>query len=755
MTQLSLLSKHRTGLPALIKVGLHPIHSCQACNSGNIRRAPMGANSDTDPLLPVTRFHLDFGFIRASSADFGVSAGNHIVTSFDGNNTYLLIVCAKSRHTWIFCQASKSPPIFIIERFLAMHGLKTGSRFLHMDKVGDLWRSQQLCAITVTVGYTMEPTGSDAASENGKVERPNGIFIVMVRYLLCSAGLLEIFWSAALVHAVYLKNRLYHNAFHQTPHEAWTGGKPPLDHLCTFGALMTAHKPGKRPTKADRHTAHGVLMGYGATTKHVPYFDQMMNREKLSAHHTIDEAHYSKTYRPPGPQILIDMGYDQRPELPVITTQPSLSQYQLRSRHKTVTPFLCKLLSLEMNEFASSPFTIIASIATSDIDRNNSVTITFSTDTFGPSFPETILVSGIRPTLSFDMHYDIDQHRCQLIRMSPVTPSHRLFQWKSHLRSVHILSINTMSVHTVADMRLVISEACLAKRTSIVISFTKDDAPNYLSVVGLLQLYFDQHRIMHGHIENTILKVVHKSVTGPKFNHHTLQKQLDRKDWLTAEWIQMENYAKKNICGAPCTAPIDASIFFWAWLYSIKPREIDRKKVRGICDGSTCRDKTMVHAMKYAPTPQHIDDPLQVDMSALMGMYLWQPDVTNVFAEADHPEQIYCIHCNQVFKDWRKTRHPAIKLPPPMRFFLCSRTSKAILKAFASGPSVAMRSLSRSSARTLHMPRVCTTAFSVMSLLDSFVWLTISQLHANLRKLIPSYVTCWKRTGKYPCRDMA
>jgi hypothetical protein len=60
-----------------------------------------------------------------------------------------------------------------------------------------------------------------------------------------------------------------------------------------------ARKPGKRTAKADRHTAHGVLMGYGATTKHVRYFDQTTNNEKLSTHNTLDEAHYGKTRRPP------------------------------------------------------------------------------------------------------------------------------------------------------------------------------------------------------------------------------------------------------------------------------------------------------------------------------------------------------------------------------------------------------------------------------------------------------------------------
>jgi hypothetical protein len=89
---------------------------------------------------------------------------------------------------------------------------------------------------------------------------------------------------------------------------------------------------------------------------------------------------------------------------------------------------------------------------------------------------------------------------------------------------------------------------------------------------------------------------------------------------------------------------------------------------------------------------------------------------------------------------------------PLMRLFLSSRTSRAILKALASDPSVSIHSLSCSSSRTLHMPRVCTTPLSMTSLSSSFIWSMIDPLHANLRKRIPSYVTCWTRTNKYPCR---
>jgi hypothetical protein len=48
----------------------------------------------------------------------------------------------------------------------------------------------------------------------------------------------------------------------------------------------------------------------------------------------------------------------------------------------------------------------------------------------------------------------------------------------------------------------------------------------------------------------------------------------------------------------------------------------ERKKVRGVCDGSTRSGNTMVHGVTYAPTPQQIYVLLQISLSAFLGMYL-------------------------------------------------------------------------------------------------------------------------------------
>ena len=233
------------------------------------------------------------------------------MNSYDGYNSYLLITDAKTRFTWVFLTATKSPPVDIVHKFLTTFGLRDGYRALRVDQGGELWRSDALRTVTSTAGYIMEPTGSDSPHQNGKVERLNGTFGVMVRSLLYSAGLPPAYWSAALVHAVYLKNRLWHSSLQCTPFESWNGSPPDLSHLRVFGSLITARIPGARPAKLDRHTFDGIFLGYSGSDKNVLYIDIHSGRIKIGSSFTFDEAHFTSSKRPPGPQFLFDLGLHQ------------------------------------------------------------------------------------------------------------------------------------------------------------------------------------------------------------------------------------------------------------------------------------------------------------------------------------------------------------------------------------------------------------------------------------------------------------
>ena len=309
MHQLRHLQQCATGLPHGLHHQVHPLHHCKICSDARARKNPMGPISPVDHLLPGSRFHLDFGFMRASSDSFHKTPGaSRVVDSYDGYNSYLLITDAKTRFTWVFLTTSKAPPIDLVKTFLLQNGLPTGYRALRLDQGGELWRSAALRDVTANAGYIMEPTGSDSPHQNGKVERLNGTFGVMVRSLLYSSGLPPKYWSAALVHAVHLKNRLWHSALACTPFELWNGHKPDLSHLRVFGSLLTTRIPGDRPAKLDRHTYDGIFLGYEGSTKNVMYIDVHSGRVKVGGSFTFDELHYTSSHRPPGPQFLFDLG---------------------------------------------------------------------------------------------------------------------------------------------------------------------------------------------------------------------------------------------------------------------------------------------------------------------------------------------------------------------------------------------------------------------------------------------------------------
>jgi hypothetical protein len=159
MHQLQHLQDCNTGLPTGLHKAVHPLCTCKICNDAHARRSPMGPTVSVDTLLPGSRFHLDFGFMRASSESYQKKQGaSRVTTSHDDFNSYLLITDAKTCYTWVFPTTSKNPPCNIVKIFLEKFGLKSGYRGLRMDQGGKLWRSTALRNIVAEAGYGMEPS---------------------------------------------------------------------------------------------------------------------------------------------------------------------------------------------------------------------------------------------------------------------------------------------------------------------------------------------------------------------------------------------------------------------------------------------------------------------------------------------------------------------------------------------------------------------------------------------------------------------
>ena len=111
-------------------------------------------------------------------------------------------------------------------------------------------------------GYEVQTTATDASSQDGIVERPHQMLKEKMRCMLYSSRLGTEFWADAIMHATWLYNRTYHSKIKMTPLQAYTGQIPALDSLITFGAKITAKKPGTRPTATDPWMYNGIFLGY-------------------------------------------------------------------------------------------------------------------------------------------------------------------------------------------------------------------------------------------------------------------------------------------------------------------------------------------------------------------------------------------------------------------------------------------------------------------------------------------------------------
>jgi hypothetical protein len=93
---------------------------------------------------------------------------NRVVLSYDGYNSYLLIVDDKSAKTWVFLTRSKEPLLDIVRIFPRTFGRDIcAGGFIRCNQGGELGWSQAFINMTLSeFGYKVDPTGADSPSQN-------------------------------------------------------------------------------------------------------------------------------------------------------------------------------------------------------------------------------------------------------------------------------------------------------------------------------------------------------------------------------------------------------------------------------------------------------------------------------------------------------------------------------------------------------------------------------------------------------------
>ena len=123
---------------------------------------------------------MDVGFLCASQEDYKCpdKSKDHLVTSFDGYNSYLIVVDKSTKHAWKYHCVFKETPLLLINLHLDQFGRKSG--YIHMDQGGELTRCADFMTQMAEHHFIVEPTNADSPEQNKQAKKYNDIFGVTI-----------------------------------------------------------------------------------------------------------------------------------------------------------------------------------------------------------------------------------------------------------------------------------------------------------------------------------------------------------------------------------------------------------------------------------------------------------------------------------------------------------------------------------------------------------------------------------------------
>ena len=186
--------------------------------------------------------------------------------SHAGSMYAMQIVDRRTRMTWTLPLKYKSGAAAALANFLDDEMSKYGRvcEMIHPDRGGE-FTGREFTTVCAERGIRIVYAASATPEHNGLVERKHRSTVESARCLLMSAGLDKKFWAEALVYATTLQNMLPTRGLPDklSPWEHWTGEKPKLAGLRTFGCKTFYLAPGGR---FGKKASIGIYLGPSAVT---------------------------------------------------------------------------------------------------------------------------------------------------------------------------------------------------------------------------------------------------------------------------------------------------------------------------------------------------------------------------------------------------------------------------------------------------------------------------------------------------------
>lgn len=213
--------------------------------------------------------------------------------ALNGERYFLHIVDNYSRKKWSYAIKSRDAASEALGQWRLQVELQTDLKVkaVRSDNARELlkvlrqWESE--------FGTAVNPTEAYNSIQNGVVERAIQTAETDIRSLLKEAGLPNEFWPEALQTSTYIRNRGPTGPERDgeiiSPEEAFTGLKPSIDHLRTWGCKMYSYvSPKSLPDRQDKLVDRGrvgVFLGYVEDTakQYLMWAPDMKKKIRVSA----------------------------------------------------------------------------------------------------------------------------------------------------------------------------------------------------------------------------------------------------------------------------------------------------------------------------------------------------------------------------------------------------------------------------------------------------------------------------------------
>ncbi|KAL7287159.1 hypothetical protein TKK_0018593 [Trichogramma kaykai] len=207
-----------------VTVQIEDVWNCSTCVAAKMTREPFQSRS---PYVkkPLEVIHTDV-------------CGPMRTTSKGGARWFVTFIDEHTRFCYVYPMKEKSQ---VVEKFIEFKNL-----------------------VENQTGHFIKELQSDGGKDydNNRLDKS-----LYTRCLLIQSGLPKCFWAEAIVTANYIRNRCFTETIGCTPYEKWTGYKPNIWHMRSFGEKV--HALDENPTKGkfNRRGHEGVFLEYSYDLK--------------------------------------------------------------------------------------------------------------------------------------------------------------------------------------------------------------------------------------------------------------------------------------------------------------------------------------------------------------------------------------------------------------------------------------------------------------------------------------------------------